>query len=57
MVADETNLYSIDDGIKWLENIFNLKSKNWFFYLILFLKIFPLKKNINLQLFPFSWLL
>ena len=31
MVADETNLYSIDDGIKWLENIFNLKSKNWFF--------------------------
>ena len=31
MVADETDLYSIDDGIKWLENIFNLKSKNWFF--------------------------
>ena len=30
MVADETDLYSIDDGIKWLENIFNLKSKNWF---------------------------
>ena len=31
MVADETDLYSIDDGIKWLENIFNLKSKNWFY--------------------------
>ena len=31
MIADETDLYSIDDGIKWLENIFNLKSKNWFF--------------------------
>ena len=31
MVADETNLYSIDDGIKWLKNIFHLKKKNWFF--------------------------
>ena len=31
MIADETDLYSIEDGIKWLGNIFNLKSKNWFF--------------------------
>ena len=30
MIADETDLYSIEDGIKWLGNIFNLKSKNWF---------------------------
>ena len=45
MVADETDLYSIDDGIKWLENIFNLKSKNWFFLFDFIPKDIPSKKK------------
>ena len=31
MLADETNLYSIEDGEKWLSKIFHMEEKNWFF--------------------------
>ncbi len=30
MLADETDLYSLEDGIKWLNQIFQLKEDNWF---------------------------
>ena len=31
MVADETDLYSVEDGIKWLGQIFQIKENDWFF--------------------------
>ena len=30
MLADETNLFSVEDGIKWLNQIFQIKDDNWF---------------------------
>ena len=30
MLADETDLYSVEDGIKWLNQIFQIKEDNWF---------------------------
>tara|TARA_B100000287_G_scaffold46067_1_gene41190 strand:+ start:103 stop:816 length:714 start_codon:yes stop_codon:yes gene_type:complete len=30
MLADDTDLYSVEDGIKWLNQIFQLKEDNWF---------------------------
>jgi len=30
IIADETDLYSIEDGLKWLKEIFQIKEKNWF---------------------------
>ena len=30
MLADETDLYSVEDGIKWLNQIFQIKENNWF---------------------------
>ena len=42
MLADETNLYSIEDGEKWLSKIFHKKEKNWFF-----LFDFLPKKDVN----------
>ena len=30
MLADETNLFSVEDGIKWLNQIFQIKEDNWF---------------------------
>ncbi len=31
MIADETDLYSVEDGIKWLGQIFQIKENDWFF--------------------------
>ncbi len=42
MLADETNLYSIEDGEKWLSKIFHKEEKNWFF-----LFDFLPKKDVN----------
>ena len=30
MLADETNLFSVEDGIKWLKQIFQIKENDWF---------------------------
>ena len=30
MLADETNLFSVEDGIKWLNQIFQIKEDDWF---------------------------
>ena len=30
MLADETNLFSVEDGVKWLNQIFQIKEDNWF---------------------------
>ena len=30
IIADETDLYSVEDGLKWLKEIFQMKEKNWF---------------------------
>ncbi len=31
MIADETDLYSVEDGVKWLDQIFQIKENDWFF--------------------------
>ena len=31
MLSEESNLYSIDDGLKWLEKLFDSKGKDWLF--------------------------
>ena len=31
MIADETDLYSVEDGVKWLSQIFQIKENDWFF--------------------------
>ena len=31
MLSDETGLFSIEDGIKWLEKLFEKSEKNWLF--------------------------
>ena len=31
MIADETDLYSVEDGVKWLNQIFQIKENDWFF--------------------------
>ncbi len=30
MLADETGLYSVEDGIKWLSQIFQIRENDWF---------------------------
>ena len=30
MIADETDLYSVEDGVKWLSQIFQIKENDWF---------------------------
>ena len=30
MLADETDLYSVEDGIKWLNQIFHIKKDSWY---------------------------
>ena len=30
MLADETDLYSVEDGIKWLSQIFQIRENDWF---------------------------
>ena len=29
LIADETDLYSVEDGMKWLKNIFHFEKKDW----------------------------
>ncbi len=46
LLAEENDLYNIEDGIRWLENIFKIKEKNWL-YLFNYLPqhVANLKKN------------
>jgi len=30
LLADKDNLFKIEDGIKWLDNVLNIKEKTWF---------------------------
>ena len=45
MLADETNLFSVEDGIKWLNQIFQIKEDNWFSLFDFLPKIFKSTKK------------
>ncbi len=45
MLADETDLYSLEDGIKWLNEIFQLKEDNWFSLFDFLPRVFKSKKK------------
>ncbi len=45
MLADETDLYSVEDGIKWLNQIFQLKEDNWFSLFDFLPRVFKSKKK------------
>ena len=51
LIADETDLYSVEDGMKWLKNIFHFEKKDWLSLFDLIPKNIPSKKNINPLLF------
>ena len=40
LISEESNLYSIEDGLKWLNKLFNKKEKNWLFLFNFLPKIF-----------------
>ncbi len=45
MLADETDLHSLEDGIKWLNQIFQLKQDNWFSLFDFLPRVFKSKKK------------
>ena len=45
MLADDTDLYSVEDGIKWLNQIFQLKENNWFSLFDFLPRVFKTKKK------------
>jgi segregation and condensation protein A len=45
MIADETDLYSVEDGIKWLSQIFQIKENDWFFLFDFLPKVFKSSKK------------
>ena len=45
MLADDTDLYSVEDGIKWLSQIFQLKEDNWFSLFDFLPRVFKTKKK------------
>lgn len=40
LISDESNLYSIEDGLKWLNKLFDKNEKNWLFLFNFLPKIF-----------------
>jgi len=40
LISEESNLYTIEDGLKWLNKLFNKKEKNWLFLFNFLPKIF-----------------
>ena len=42
ILSDESDLFSIEDGIRWLEKLFEKSEKNWFF-------LFSFLPNINVN--------
>ena len=47
MLADETNLFSVEDGIKWLNQIFQIKEDNWFSLFDFLPRVFKSTKKIS----------
>ena len=45
MLADETDLYSVEDGIKWLNQIFQINENNWFSLFEFLPKVFKSSKK------------
>ena len=45
MLADETDLYSVEDGVKWLNQIFQIKEDNWFSLFDFLPKVFKSTKK------------
>ena len=45
MLADETDLYSVEDGVKWLNKIFQIKENDWFSLFDFLPKIFKSSKK------------
>ena len=45
LIADETDLYSVEDGMKWLKNIFHFEKKDWLSLFDLIPKNIPSKKK------------
>ena len=45
LISEESNLYTIEDGLKWLNKLFDKKEKNWLFLFNFLPKIF--KKNVK----------
>ena len=40
LISEESNLYTIEDGLKWLNKLFDKKDKNWLFLFNFLPKIF-----------------
>ena len=40
LISEESNLYTIEDGLKWLNKLFDIKEKNWLFLFNFLPKIF-----------------
>ena len=49
LISEDTNLYSVEDGLKWLEKLFENKKKDWLFLFNFLPKIIKRMKNINPQ--------
>ena len=45
LISEESNLYTIEDGLKWLNKLFDKKEKNWLFLFNFLPKIF--KKDVK----------
>ena len=45
MIADETDLYSVEDGVKWLSKIFQIKENDWFFLFDFLPRVFKSSKK------------
>ena len=45
LISEESNLYTIEDGLKWLNKLFEKKEENWLFLFNFLPKIF--KKNVK----------
>ena len=40
MISEESDLYTMEDGLKWLNKVFDKKEKNWLFLFNFLPKIF-----------------
>ena len=49
IISDETDLFSVEDGIKWLKNIFEKNEKDWFSLFDFLPSVQLSKKKKNLQ--------
>ena len=45
LISEESDLYTMEDGLKWLNKLFDKKEKNWLFLFNFLPKIF--KKNVK----------